>query len=114
MLWMLLALLPAMDSLPFAPGDHYVCQAGPHHFNLSVDHRGDRHISRYALVQQDNIAMPSIRYSRYLQWQLLRLDGSPLALMRFMPDDWILEVALLDREGALVDTSEHPTHCSNG
>ncbi|MBY5991023.1 hypothetical protein [Ferrimonas balearica] len=114
MVWMVLALIPAMDSLPFAPGDHYICQAGPHHFNLTVDNRGDRHVSRYALVRPENIAMPQIRYSRYMQWQILRLDGSPLALMRFLPEHWTLEVALLDREGDLVDTSEHPTHCQEG
>ncbi|SHI15354.1 hypothetical protein [Ferrimonas marina] len=112
MVWWLLLMFPPADALIFEPGYRYACHGGPHQFEISVDSQGDKHISRYALVMEGRIAMPEIRYSEALQWQTLRLTGKPSALLRFIPEHYVLEVAVVDDQGNLLEAMEHPADCS--
>ncbi|GAA4888125.1 hypothetical protein [Ferrimonas pelagia] len=112
----LLTVISLLQPVPFEAGRQYACSAGPHQFEIQIDAQAVHHLSRYALTQGDQIAMPAIQYQRAkanspLQWQILALNGQPSALFVLWPLQATLNVAILDQHGALLDTMEHPSDC---
>ncbi|WP_028116541.1 hypothetical protein [Ferrimonas senticii] len=112
MLMMLLAA--SLSGSPFLPSNEYHCAAGPHRFQLQVDHRGEIYVHRYLLSNDNYLSMPPMQATGVLQWHTLDNNHIPTALMRLHPQTLELYIAWLDDDGGLLRSDRHFTECISG